>query len=192
MSIHFRRRVPLLIGSLLAVSGLCGPARADSSERRVAEEISHEAGLVYLGLGMALPLIEDGKDGASHTLRVVESVGVSMAFSELLKQTIKEKRPGGSPDRRSFPSGHTTAAFAVATAQSAFHPKQAPYWYAGAALVGWSRVRLERHHWHDVAAGAAIGYFTTRWELSRPRGLLLTPFIRPDSGGVGLQVTKGF
>jgi membrane-associated phospholipid phosphatase len=194
MTLRLRGYSPALILSVIAIAafGTFGPARADTSERQAAEAISHEVGVVYLGLGVLLPLVEDGKDGKSHTLRAAESTAISVAFSEILKQTIHERRPGGSSDRKSFPSGHTTGAFAIATAQSAFHPKQAPLWYAGAALVGWSRVRLDRHRWHDVAAGAALGYFTTRWELSRPHGLLLTPFIHPDSGATGLQVSKAF
>ncbi len=93
-----------------------------------------------------------------------------------------------------FPRGHATAAFAVATAESSFHPKQAPLWFLGATLISYSRVRLHRHTVGDVIAGAAVGYGVTRLELSAPRGLLLSPFISRDARGkneMGLTVTHG-
>ena len=61
----------------------------------------------------------------------------------------------------SFPSGHTTLAFATATA---LDRETGSMWvpivaYPTAALVGWSRV-ADREHWtSDVVAGAAIGYW---------------------------------
>jgi membrane-associated phospholipid phosphatase len=192
MPFPIRRSSPIFLIPLLACLAPSAPARAEATDHKIANFASFQGNLLYLGLGAALPLVEDGKDGRSHALRAVEATGISVAFSEILKQTIHERRPNGSQDRKSFPSGHATAAFAIATAQSAFHPKQAPLWYGGAALIGWSRVRLNRHHWHDVAAGAALGYLTTRWELSRPHGLLLTPWIHPDTGATGLQISKGF
>jgi membrane-associated phospholipid phosphatase len=83
--------------------------------------------------------------------------------------------------------------------QSHYHPKQALYWYSGATLIAASRVQLDRHHVHDVLAGAAVGYLTSRFELSRPHGLLLAPFVHGDSTGrhaanssAGLQLTKVF
>ena len=54
-------------------------------------------------------------------------------------------------------------------------------------------VQLEWHYWHDVLAGAAVGYFTTQLELRQSRGLILRPFI---SGGAerrsGEQKTAAF
>jgi len=95
----------------------------------------------------------------------VSSFGVTQA----LKYTVDKERPDGS-DNRSFPSGHSTAAF-----QSAHFIQKRYGWayglpaYIGAAYVGYSRVHAKKHDNADVLAGAAIGilgseYFTTRWE----------------------------
>jgi membrane-associated phospholipid phosphatase len=61
----------------------------------------------------------------------------------------------------SFPSGHTIAAFSVATIFADRYPH--PQWhrwlaYGLATLVGFSRVSLQTHFPSDVFAGAALGY----------------------------------
>jgi len=162
------------------------PAYADSTERNVAKFASGGGNLAYLALGALLPLATDGHYGTNHTLRVVDSALSSMAVTEGLKALTREKRPD-SNERDSFPSGHATAAFAVATAQSVLHPKQALYWYAGATVISWSRIRLNRHHPQDVIAGAAIGYGMTTWEMSEPHGLILQPWIHNDKPGVMIE-----
>src|SRR5437016_2629934 len=70
-------------------------------------------------------------------------------------------------DFTSFPSGHTTAAFAAAAAVSSetseWWPRSrwiiGPIVYAGATLVGVSRMYDDKHWASDVAMGAAIGTF---------------------------------
>lgn len=92
----------------------------------------------------------------------------SAIVSNILKYTINKPRPfithpaiekisaGGSP---SFPSGHTSDAFAIATAISIAYPK----WYiiipayAWALTVGYSRMFLGVHYLSDVVAGTIIG-----------------------------------
>ena len=61
----------------------------------------------------------------------------------------------------SFPSGHTIAAFAVATVYADRYPN--PRWrrwlvFGLAGLVGFSRASLLTHYAADVFAGAALGY----------------------------------
>ena len=62
---------------------------------------------------------------------------------------------------QSFPSGHTTTAFAVATALALLFPRFALLFYAGALLVGLSRIGVLAHYPSDVAAGAVLGTVLT-------------------------------
>lgn len=184
------RKYGLLFVALLVLAAPLS-ARADVLGHREASFVSNVGTFVYIGAGALLPLAEDGKQGKNHTLRAVDALAVSTIAEEALKHVVRERRPDmGGYD--SFPSGHTTAAFTIATMQSAFHPHQAPLWYAGAALIGVSRVDLREHHWHDVIAGALIGFGAARWELSRHRGLLLQPWIEPDERRAGLSASARF
>jgi membrane-associated phospholipid phosphatase len=97
------------------------------------------------------------------------TIGLANGVSILLKSTIRRDRPFVTYPNDiikrthagplSFPSGHTTAAFATATALSLsaknWQVAVPSYLYAG--LVGYSRMRLGVHYPSDVLAGALIG-----------------------------------
>lgn len=74
-----------------------------------------------------------------------------------LKAVIDEPRPDKS-DKNSFPSGHTASAVSGATfIHKRYGIKRAIIPYLMAGFTGYSRIREDRHHFHDVIAGAAIG-----------------------------------
>lgn len=191
-----------LSGALFTATALTPAAHADSldqfglnkalGEARIA---SGKGNLVFLAGGTLLPMLQGGHDNRQQTYRTADALLTSTLVSEALKHTVKEMRPDGS-SRTSFPSGHATAAFAVAAMQAHFHPGQALLWYGGATLIGASRVQLKRHYWHDVIAGAALGYFTTHFELNQSRGFILRPFIkghpRRDENVGGFSLSRAF
>ncbi len=87
----------------------------------------------------------------------------------LVKQLVRRERPfvsvGDSVDVRgpafeglSFPSGHTTTAFALAVLLAAFlPPKWRPVPIVWAVLVGVARLYYGEHNALDVVAGAGLG-----------------------------------
>ena len=79
-----------------------------------------------------------------------------------LKHLVGRPRPSHvgpwlAPELDSFPSGHATSVFAVATALASFYPALRWPLYVLAAAIALGRVYLGRHHLSDVVAGALIG-----------------------------------
>jgi len=185
----------LIASSLLAAQLLAlaqQPAHADEPfDRQSWKFFSDTGNILYLAAGVGLPLVEDGRAGINHALRGGDALLSSELLSDGLKSLIQEKRPD-SNQHNSFPSSHATSAFAVATVETAYHPRQAIYWYAGATLISVSRFAIHRHTVGDVLAGSAIGYAIGRLEVSSRRGLLLAPFIQPEKHVYGLSFRGSF
>jgi membrane-associated phospholipid phosphatase len=114
-------------------------------------------------------------EGAAGLRASLESVVWSTAVTQVLKVTVRRIRPYMYADgselhaenpnsRQSFPSGHTAAAFAMATSYFLVMDgvyDQQPYWIFGAAaFVGVGRVLAGKHWITDVLAGAVIGTAT--------------------------------
>ena len=93
----------------------------------------------------------------------------------LLKNGFKRNRPQQAlqdfcsvikpSDQFSFPSGHTSAAFMVATLLGYFLPQLLPVLYVWAALVGFSRVVLGVHFPTDTLMGVVLGVGTAIFSL---------------------------
>jgi hypothetical protein len=69
----------------------------------------------------------------------------------------------GNRMNSSFPSGHTTAAFAAATVYAVQYrnkPIVPVLMYTAAAMIGLTRITENKHWATDVLAGAALGYVT--------------------------------
>lgn len=106
-----------------------------------------------------------------------------------MKLIAGRERPNGEP--RSFPSGHTSATFATATAlQRHYGWKLGLPFYALASYTGVSRVTDDKHWASDVVFGAFVGIASGRtvtWHL-RSRTVTLSPVAAPGGAGVSMSV----
>jgi membrane-associated phospholipid phosphatase len=151
-------------------------------------------------------------------LHGTEALIVGEITATVMKVTIGRARPyvNGNPndyqfgrgftsgDYKSFPSGHSVAAFAAAAAVSSETSRWAPgtRWiigpvmYGGAALVGTSRMYNNQHWASDVIVGAGIGTLAglkvVRYHHSHPgnrldRWLLAGSLVPDGDGGRSLR-----
>lgn len=153
------------------------------------------AGASYAGSGLALDTGWLYMNGSPrHDLLL--AIGRTELATYSLKYSINSERPNGSG--QSFPSGHTSIAFAGAE----FIRKQYGWWwgvpsYLAASYVGWSRVETKNHWTTDVVAGAAIGILSNHDQLSfqlplGARGLQLSvaPTLLLDAPSPGFAGQK--
>ena len=124
-----------------------------------AMEVVTEFGDPKTMMGLSILLMAYGDDDPQETGRLLSSAFIGGGLVVLgMKQIVRRKRPLedelGDP---SFPSGHTSIAFSMATVLGYQYPKWRIPLYIGAGLVGLSRIYLGRHYASDVLMGAAVG-----------------------------------
>ena len=105
--------------------------------------------------------------GAHYAWLLGTGAGLAVATSQILKRLFCRPRPTSGmsglaalvaiPDRFSFPSGHTAAAFGVAAALAGEGSGTVLLTLILAFGIGISRVYLGAHYPLDVAAGVLVG-----------------------------------
>jgi hypothetical protein len=139
----------------------------------------------------AMSVAEDG---------LASSLIAAGVISPILKLTVSRERPNHAEstfdrDRggMSFPSGHATQAFAVASVIAAHYDspwvKVAAYGLAG--LVGLARMEQGEHFASDVLAGAligtAVGNAVVRFHDSERLHISFAPSMNPRARGAALM-----
>jgi len=144
------------------ILGTATGAHADESDGiRVAGEV------LRIVLPAAAAGVSLNKDDEHGLMQLGGSVLFAEGSSLLLQEFIEEERPDKS-DRHSFPSDSAAVAFSAASfLQIRYGWGYGLPAYAVAGFVGWSRVESQRHYWHDVLVGAALGWVATEITAAR-------------------------
>lgn len=212
----------LIVGGIGA--GIAGLALADRPIRRelaphrhnglrdAADDIAllGNAGVLF-GLNVSVVTVGEGVKEATGDTRVLDAALVATE-SQLLAATLSEglayATARSGPDesnhtgkfawgRHSFPSSHTSQAFAVAAVVSdRFGLGAGTVAYGLAGLVGAARLVEDKHWASDVAGGAALGwvighFLSVRHSESHPY-LDFFPFADPRTKQYGLMLEGQF
>jgi len=142
-------------------------------------------GTVTLGL-LGAGLVSGHDDLTRAGGRLAATLALAGIASTGLKSAIGRPRPNESSDVDGFvpfsgqdamPSGHTTVAFALATAlaDDIHRPWASVGLYTIATGVGWSRMNDNKHWLSDVTAGALLGITSAKLMNGRWRIFHLHP-----------------
>lgn len=159
--------------------------RASQPWRRVSDLGNAATGAVLIGAGYLIGRWSHHDQLAEASSLSAEALLSAGLYCTALKSLSARTRPasGGQGDffeyrpdsgqvGGSFPSGHATGAFTVATVFAGVysdHPWVSWAAYGTAGLVGVSRISLGRHFPSDVLVGAILGHSIGRMVVARQR-----------------------
>jgi len=152
---------------------------------------------------VAAGLISGHKDLERSGVRVLASVVLAGVITGGGKVVIGRLRPDESGTQYSFkpfthhdsfPSGHATMSFALATslADEIRRPWASALLFAGATGTAWSRLNDHEHWLSDVLAGATVGVTAANFIEGRWRIFGLGPpqfLVSPHRAGVEWRLT---
>ena len=126
---------------------------------------------------------------------------ISSAAVLSLKSVTKVQRPDGSANN-SFPSGHTTTAFAAAAFLQHEYKNVSPWYgivgYAAATATGVIRLYNNKHWVSDVVAGAGVGIISNKLAYliypaikrklfkNKPVSAMIMPYYQQHNAGLSL------
>jgi membrane-associated phospholipid phosphatase len=132
--------------------------------------------IVMFGIGLATNNKDLKEKGIQTGIAFALTIGETYAIKALVKRprpyiTYPDLKNQTTEGSFSFPSGHTSSTFSIATSLSLNYPK----WYVivpayvWAGTTGYSRMYLNVHYPTDVLTGAALGSLTAwaTWKINK-------------------------
>jgi hypothetical protein len=147
--------------------------------------------------GLNLVGVKGKNNFGNRTAIVIKSLLVNDLIVSSLKKNVDSERPNGEP--HSFPSGHTSTAFALAQFMHHEFGDRSIWYsigaYSCATTVGIMRVAKNAHWISDVVAGAGIGMLSTelmylthqyKWDNEHIKNFDIFPWSNRKQNGVAL------
>ena len=121
---------------------------------------------------------------------LVRAQFVSQVLVQGVKLMTRRERPDDS-NNHSFPSGHTSSAFATAAVlERHLGWKAGLPAYGFATYVGMARMSANKHHLSDVIMGAAVGIAAGRTVTVGVGGAKFDMGVAPTQGGAAVTFTR--
>lgn len=192
---------PLLIGS--SVTG--GIALLDDEIHGHFENGNHSTAFAEIGEFMGKAYVLTPAIGAlfvagqysqpgrfrSFSYQLTQGFVLNNALTGAVKVVVGRERPDAE-NSRSFPSGHASNYFMIATVvQRHYGLKAGIAGYAVATGIAISRVAKDTHWASDVAAGATLGWIVGRTVYRKPGltgRITVSPVLDRRNKAVGLQL----
>jgi len=186
-----RQPAAVLILLCLFTLAFCPAAYAENED---ITDIGDYLQIVLPSVAMLSTFVAGNPEGGlwdrEGTYQGIKAIGLSLSAMGIGKAMADKIRPDAS-DPNSFPSGHTTAAFAGA----GFIDQRYGHWWGVPALlaagfVGYSRVQSYNHYTDDVTAGMSVGLLSN-WLVTTPQSESSTIGVLPlvVDGGAGVMIT---
>ena len=159
--------------------------------------IGNVPGLLTISLGTyAFGRATDNRTVSHLGMDLLRAEAVSGALTYAIKLSVRRHRPpGGGGKCCSFPSGHSSSTFALASVLwRHLGWKAAVPTYTVATYVALSRLHEDVHFLSDVIFGASVGIVSGRAVVHHDRhfyGMQVLPMPVPG-GGVGVMVSGSF
>lgn len=155
-------------------------------------------GYHFAGAGIWYLLSAENQDdfNKSRAWTMITALSVNSLATVGLKAIRNDDTPFGN--RWAWPSGHTSSSFTVASVLDEFYGHEVGYpAYAVASLVGLRMMDSEDHWGSDVVFGAVLGWvightIARKHKKFEIANFEVNPYLNPESGGMGLSLTKRF
>jgi membrane-associated phospholipid phosphatase len=138
----------------------------------------------------AIAKVGNNQRAANVGRDIVRAQLLSQLMVQGLKFTVQRERPDGS-NSQSFPSGHSSSAFATATVLHRHYGwKIGVPAYALGSYVALARMSWNRHHATDVVMGAGFGIAAARTVTMTVGDAKFNLGVQPQTGGASVNFTK--